>query len=87
MNGDSDMKHSQINLRVTDGEKKRIQALADFFCAGEVSNLQRQLLLACEKALEKHGAKTKWPPELNFYPPGTATQQDLDSTLNLDPET
>ncbi len=78
MNGD-ELKNVSVNLRVSEIEKERIIALANYFCGGDTSNLQRQLFLATERAMLKHGSKTRWPPELNFYPPGTKTQQDLDN--------
>lgn len=84
---DNAVKTSQINLRVSDSEKKSIQTLADFFTAGDVSTLQRQLFIAAEKSLEKHGSRTKWPPELNHYAPSARTGQDIETGLNLEKET
>lgn len=86
MNGDQSLKDNSINLRCTKNEKARVQRLADTFTGGDISALQRQLFTATENAINTHGSRTIWPPVLNYYPPDTKTQQDINTPRSGDSE-
>jgi hypothetical protein len=87
MNGDTAVKTTLIGFRSTEGEKKRIQALATAFTGGDTSALLRQLVMAAESALKKHGVeRTIWPPALNHFNAEAKTRQDvIDTKPNIKP--